>query len=98
MVSLRYSRIMMAGPRNEHRWRSTQRSTSAWSRNDQTTEDQRLALAKVAEHRGWLIVQTYEELMGGTDIGAAKRLTSNILVNILPIIGMTFLVLGLCKA
>src|SRR5277367_1768228 len=30
------------------------------SRDDQTTENQRLVLAKVAEHRGWLIVQTYE--------------------------------------
>ena len=27
----------------------------------QTTENQRLALAKVAEHRGWEIVQTYED-------------------------------------
>ena len=31
------------------------------SRDDQTTENQRLVLAKVAEHRGWLIVQTYED-------------------------------------
>ena len=27
----------------------------------QTTENQRLALARVAEHRGWEIVQTYED-------------------------------------
>jgi DNA invertase Pin-like site-specific DNA recombinase len=31
------------------------------SRDDQTTENQRLVLAKVAEHRGWLIVKTYED-------------------------------------
>jgi DNA invertase Pin-like site-specific DNA recombinase len=31
------------------------------SRNDQTTENQRLVLARVAGHRGWLIVQTYED-------------------------------------
>ena len=31
------------------------------SRDDQTTENQRLVLAKVAEHRGWVIVQTYED-------------------------------------
>jgi DNA invertase Pin-like site-specific DNA recombinase len=31
------------------------------SRDGQTTENQRLVLAKVAEHRGWVIVQTYED-------------------------------------
>ena len=31
------------------------------SHDDQTTENQRLVLAKVAEHRGWPIVQTYED-------------------------------------
>jgi DNA invertase Pin-like site-specific DNA recombinase len=31
------------------------------SRDDQTTENQRLVLARVAEHRGWLIVQTYAD-------------------------------------
>jgi DNA invertase Pin-like site-specific DNA recombinase len=31
------------------------------SRDDQTTENQRLVLEKVAGHRGWLIVQTYED-------------------------------------
>ena len=31
------------------------------SRDDQTTENQRLVLAKVAEHRGWSIIQTYED-------------------------------------
>ena len=31
------------------------------SRDDQTTENQRLVLAKVAEHRGWTVVQTYED-------------------------------------
>jgi DNA invertase Pin-like site-specific DNA recombinase len=31
------------------------------SRDDQTTENQRLVLARVAGHRGWLIVQTYED-------------------------------------
>ena len=31
------------------------------SRDDQTTENQRLVLARVAEHRGWIIVQTYED-------------------------------------
>jgi DNA invertase Pin-like site-specific DNA recombinase len=31
------------------------------SRDDQTTENQRLVLARVAEHRGWEIVQTYED-------------------------------------
>ena len=31
------------------------------SRDDQTTDNQRLVLERVAEHRGWLIVQTYED-------------------------------------
>jgi DNA invertase Pin-like site-specific DNA recombinase len=31
------------------------------SRDDQTTENQRLVLEKVAEHRGWSIVRTYED-------------------------------------
>jgi DNA invertase Pin-like site-specific DNA recombinase len=31
------------------------------SRDDQTTENQRLVVARVAEHRGWMIVQTYED-------------------------------------
>ena len=31
------------------------------SRDDQTTENQRLVLARVAERRGWIIVQTYED-------------------------------------
>jgi DNA invertase Pin-like site-specific DNA recombinase len=31
------------------------------SRDDQTTENQRLVLAKVAGHRGWEIVQAYED-------------------------------------
>ena len=31
------------------------------SRDNQTTENQRLVLARVAGHRGWLIVQTYED-------------------------------------
>ena len=31
------------------------------SRDDQTTENQRLVLARVADHRGWSIVQTYED-------------------------------------
>src|SRR6202040_1894723 len=31
------------------------------SRDDQTTENQRLVLARVAGHRGWLTVQTYED-------------------------------------
>jgi DNA invertase Pin-like site-specific DNA recombinase len=31
------------------------------SRDDQTTENQRLVLARVAEHRGWAIVLTYED-------------------------------------
>jgi DNA invertase Pin-like site-specific DNA recombinase len=31
------------------------------SRDDQTTENQRLVLTKVAGHRGWEIVQTYED-------------------------------------
>jgi DNA invertase Pin-like site-specific DNA recombinase len=31
------------------------------SRDDQTTETQRLVLEKVAQHRGWVIVQTYED-------------------------------------
>jgi DNA invertase Pin-like site-specific DNA recombinase len=38
------------------------------SRDDQTTENQRLVLARVAEHRGWTIVQTYED----QGIGGAK--------------------------
>ena len=31
------------------------------SRDDQTTENQRLVLARVAGHRSWSIVQTYED-------------------------------------
>jgi DNA invertase Pin-like site-specific DNA recombinase len=31
------------------------------SRDDQTTENQRLVLVKVAEHRGWVITETYED-------------------------------------
>jgi DNA invertase Pin-like site-specific DNA recombinase len=31
------------------------------SRDDQTTENQRLVLARVAEHRGWEIIHTYED-------------------------------------
>jgi DNA invertase Pin-like site-specific DNA recombinase len=31
------------------------------SRDDQTTENQRLVLTRVADHRGWTIVQTYED-------------------------------------
>src|SRR5947209_9899227 len=31
------------------------------SRDDQTTENQRLVLAKVAEHRGWAITEVYED-------------------------------------
>ena len=31
------------------------------SRDDQTTENQRLVLERVADHRGWTIVQTYED-------------------------------------
>src|ERR1700730_11048153 len=38
------------------------------SRDDQTTENQRLVLARVAGHRGWQIVQTYED----QGIGGAK--------------------------
>jgi len=32
------------------------------SRDNQTTANQRLVLARVAEHRGWLKVQTFEDL------------------------------------
>ena len=39
------------------------------SRDDQTTENQRLVLEKVAGHRGWVIVQTYED----QGISCAKR-------------------------
>jgi DNA invertase Pin-like site-specific DNA recombinase len=31
------------------------------SRDDQTTENQRLVLARVAEHRGWVITEIYED-------------------------------------
>src|SRR4051794_14016617 len=31
------------------------------SRDDQTTENQRLVLARVAEHRGWTVVHEYED-------------------------------------
>src|SRR6476646_6693589 len=31
------------------------------SRDDQTTENQRLVLERVAGHRGWLITETYED-------------------------------------
>ena len=31
------------------------------SRDEQTTQNQRLALERVAEHRGWQIVRTYED-------------------------------------
>jgi DNA invertase Pin-like site-specific DNA recombinase len=44
------------------------------SRDDQTTENQRLVLEKVAEHRGWLIVQTYEDqgISGAKEYGVAQ--------------------------
>jgi hypothetical protein len=38
------------------------------SRDDQTTENQRLVLERVAQHRGWAIVQTYQD----QGIGGAK--------------------------
>ena len=31
------------------------------SRDDQTTENQRLVLARVAGHRGWEIIHAYED-------------------------------------
>src|SRR5271165_4449359 len=31
------------------------------SRDDQTTENQRLVLERVADHRAWVIVQTYQD-------------------------------------
>ena len=31
------------------------------SRDDQTTDNQRLVLERVAQHRAWVIVQTYED-------------------------------------
>jgi DNA invertase Pin-like site-specific DNA recombinase len=44
------------------------------SRDDQTTENQRLVLEKVAEHRGWLIVQTYEDQgISGAKVGISDR-------------------------
>jgi DNA invertase Pin-like site-specific DNA recombinase len=39
----------------------------------QTTENQRLALTKVAEHRGWEIVQTYEDAGISGAKGREKR-------------------------
>ena len=46
------------------------------SRDDQTTENQRLVLARVAEHRGWTIVQTYEDqgISGAKGSGSASRI------------------------
>ena len=35
----------------------------------QTTANQRLVLAKAAEHRGWEIVQTYEEVRWTPSVG-----------------------------
>ena len=43
------------------------------SREDQTTENQRLVLTKVAEHRGWAIVQTYEDQGISGDKGRDQR-------------------------
>jgi DNA invertase Pin-like site-specific DNA recombinase len=43
------------------------------SREDQTTENQRLVLAKVAGHRGWAIVQTYEDQGISGDKGRDQR-------------------------
>jgi DNA invertase Pin-like site-specific DNA recombinase len=39
----------------------------------QTTENQRMVLAKVAEHRGWEIVQTYEDIGISGAKGRDKR-------------------------
>jgi len=39
----------------------------------QTTENQRLVLAKVAGHRGWVIVQTYEDFGISGAKGRDKR-------------------------
>ena len=57
---MRCSFITMAGLKNEHQWRRAAIYLRV-SRDDQTTENQRLVLAKVAEHRGWLIVQAYQD-------------------------------------
>jgi hypothetical protein len=38
------------------------------SRDDQTTDNQRLALERVAQHRGWVIAETYQD----QGIGGAK--------------------------
>src|ERR1700722_12004035 len=39
----------------------------------QTTENQRMVLAKVAEHRGWKIVQVYEDIGISGAKGRDKR-------------------------
>ncbi len=44
------------------------------SRHDQTTANQRLVLERVAQHRGWAIVQTYEDQ--GVS-GSRRRLGDN---------------------
>jgi DNA invertase Pin-like site-specific DNA recombinase len=43
------------------------------SRDDQTTENQRLVLAKVAGHRGWEIVQAYEDAGSSGAKGREQR-------------------------
>jgi DNA invertase Pin-like site-specific DNA recombinase len=48
------------------------------SRDDQTTENQRLVLERVAGHRGWTIVQTYEDQgISGQGSRSAARIRRN---------------------
>jgi DNA invertase Pin-like site-specific DNA recombinase len=51
---------MMAGLRNEHQWRSR---SNLPAREPRRPDDRkpRLALKKVAGHRGWVVAQTYED-------------------------------------
>jgi DNA invertase Pin-like site-specific DNA recombinase len=50
------------------------------SRDDQTTENQRLVLERVAEHRGWTIVRTYEDQGISGAKGRDQRLAFDVML------------------
>src|SRR6185437_5914543 len=61
------------------------------SRDDQTTENQRLVLARVAGHRGWEIVQTYEDQGISGAKGRDQRPAFDAMLRMRCGVAMTFL-------
>ena len=56
-----YHSVIVPRTKNEHRWGSRSIYMRVSTTDGQTTENQRMALARVAAHRHWEIVQTYED-------------------------------------